>query len=60
MVHILEIIVGIVLIYTGLSSLSKSSGLVSIAYGLLATAGLILVIHGVLLYNVPEFFRTTI
>ncbi len=56
MLHLLEIFVGVVLVYTGLSSLGKASGFASLALGLIAIAGLVLVLHGVLLYNVPDFF----
>ncbi len=60
MLHILELILGFVLIYTGMSSLGKSSGFASLGYGLLAIGGLLLVIHGILLYNVPDFFAVGI
>jgi len=56
MLHILEMIAGLVLMYTGLSSLEKASGFNSLGLGLIAIGGLVLLLHGVLLYNVPDFF----
>ena len=56
MLRILEIVIGIALIYVSLDRLTVSESLMSVLYGLVAIAGLILAVHGILLFNVPEFF----
>ena len=56
MFYVLEILLGVVLSYVGLHGLSDSSGLKTVGYGLVAIAGLMLAVHGMLLLNVPDFF----
>ena len=56
MLRLLEVIIGVVVIYVSLDRLSSADKLMSMLYGLIAVAGLILAVHGILLYNVPDFF----
>jgi len=56
MFNILEILLGVLLTYVGLQGVSEAPGLKGLGYGLLAIAGLTLAIHGMLLFNVPDFF----
>jgi hypothetical protein len=56
MLRILEIVIGIALIYVSLDRLTVADRLMSVLYGLVAVAGLVLAVHGILLFNVPEFF----
>jgi len=56
MLRILEIVIGIALVYISLDRLTVSERLMSVLYGLVAVAGLILAVHGILLFTVPEFF----
>jgi hypothetical protein len=60
MFHVLEILLGLVLSYVGLQGISDSSGVKSLGYGLVAIAGLALAVHGILLFNVPDFFAGVI
>jgi hypothetical protein len=59
MLKLVEIIIGLVLIYFGLDRLSNSGRIMSVLFGLVALVGLVLAVHGILLYNVPDFFRHT-
>ena len=56
MFYVLEILLGVVLSYVGLHGVSDASGLRSVGYGLVAIVGLMLAIHGMLLFSVPDFF----
>lgn len=56
MFNILEILLGVVLSYVGLQGVSTATGLKSVGYGLVAVVGLMLAVHGMLLFNVPDFF----
>ncbi len=56
MLKIVEIIVGLLLFYYGLSRTVVSVRLQALVYGLIGALGLVLAIHGVLIYNVPHFF----
>jgi hypothetical protein len=56
MFQVLEILLGLVFSYVGLSGISDAHGLKGVGYGLLAIVGLALAIHGMLLLNVPDFF----
>jgi hypothetical protein len=60
MLRILEIVIGIALIYISLDRLTVSERLMSVLYGVVAVAGLILAVHGILLFTVPEFFKPSI
>jgi hypothetical protein len=53
---VLEIIIGVGLVYFGLDRLSVSDQVRGLIFGLIATAGLVLAVHGVLVFNVPRFF----
>jgi hypothetical protein len=57
MLRILEVLIGIALIYVSLDRLRASDRLMSALYGIVAIVGLILAVHGILLFNVPEFFK---
>ena len=56
MFYVLEILLGVVLSYVGLQGVSEATGLKSVVYGLVAIAGVALAVHGMLLFNVPDFF----
>jgi hypothetical protein len=57
MFKLLEVIIGIVLIYVGLDRVSDDNRVMSILFGVVALVGLVLTVHGILLYNVPDFFK---
>ena len=56
MLKIVEVLIGIALIYGGLDNLRAADRLMSVLYGIVAVVGLILAVHGILLFNVPDFF----
>ena len=60
MVRLIEVMVGIALIYLGLQSFGREGRLKGVLYGLVAIGGLVLVVHGILLYLVPNFFKPSI
>ena len=60
MLSLVEMIVGLGLIYVGLSRFSGASQSRSVLYGLVALAGLVLAVHGLLLYQVPGFFKPSV
>jgi len=56
MLSLLELMVGLVLVYLGLSAMQRRS--ISAFFGsLLSIAGLLMVLHGTLIFNVPDFFK---
>jgi hypothetical protein len=57
MIRLVEIILGLILIYIGLGRFAGADQLKGFLFGLLAIVGLILAVHGILLYNVPDFFK---
>jgi multisubunit Na+/H+ antiporter MnhB subunit len=59
MIRMLEVVLGLILIYLGLNRFSAADRIKGLAFAGLAIAGLILAIHGILLYNVPGFFKYT-
>jgi hypothetical protein len=59
MFKLIEIVIGLALIYFGLDRLSNESRAMSIVFGVVALAGLVLIVHGILLYTVPDFFKNT-
>jgi hypothetical protein len=60
MIRLVEVILGLVLIYVGLDRFAGADRIKGLLYGGLAIAGLILAIHGILLYNVPDFFEASL
>ena len=56
MIRIVEIVIGVALVYLSLDRFSSADQLKGLFYGLVAIAGLALAVHGILLYNVPGFF----
>jgi hypothetical protein len=60
MLKLVEIIVGVVLIYFGLHKLSKADQVMSLVFGIIAIVGLVLMVHGILLYSVPDFFSSSL
>jgi hypothetical protein len=60
MLRLVEAVVGIVLIYLGLQWFGRERRATAVLYGLAAIAGLVLVVHGILLYLVPDFFKPSI
>lgn len=56
MLSLLEVIAGFVLVYFGLSSVRREAILGFLA-GVVSIAGLLMIIHGTLIFNVPDFFE---
>ena len=59
MIRLVEVVFGLILIYVGLDRFSVADRIRGLAFGGLAIAGLILAVHGILLFNVPGFFKYT-
>ena len=59
MIRLVEIVLGLALIYMGLEKFSGAGQVRGLIYGLVAIVGLILAVHGILLYNVPDFFEVS-
>jgi hypothetical protein len=57
MLNLVELIVGLALIYFGLDRFAREKEPRWFLFGLLAIGGLVLAVHGVLLYAVPDFFK---
>jgi hypothetical protein len=57
MIRLVEVVLGLILIYVGLDRFSGADRIKGLVFGGLAVAGLILAIHGILVYNVPDFFE---
>ena len=55
-----EIALGLLFMYVGLIKFSTADQLKGLFFGLLAIAGLILTVHGLLLFLVPNFFKMTV
>jgi hypothetical protein len=53
---LVEIVLGMAVMYFGIEKLCHSDRVRSVVYGLIAIAGLIVTVHGLLLYLVPGFF----
>jgi hypothetical protein len=60
MVRLVEVILGLVLIYAGLDRFTGTDKVRALVYGGLAVLGLILAVHGILLFNVPDFFEVSL
>lgn len=60
MIRLVEIILGLVLIYVGLDRFAGAKRAMGLVFGALAIVGLILVVHGILLYSVPDFFEVSL
>jgi hypothetical protein len=60
MVNLVECIIGVALIYLGLSRFAPAGQKKGFLFGLVAIAGLILVVHGILLFLVPDFFKPSV
>ena len=60
MIRLVEMILGLVLIYVGLDRFAGADRLKGLIYGGLAILGLILAVHGILLYDVPDFFEVSL
>jgi hypothetical protein len=59
MFKLVEILIGLILIYVGLERLSNSGRLLSVIFGMVAVLGLVMAVHGILLFNVPDFFGSS-
>jgi hypothetical protein len=57
MLNLIEMVAGLGLIYFGLSRFGGASQGRGVLYALVALAGLVLAVHGLLLYQVPDFFK---
>ena len=60
MVRLVEIFFGLALIYLGLERFSSAGQIKGVIFGFVAIVGLILAVHGILLYNVPDFFEVSL
>jgi len=60
MLNLIEMLAGLGLIYLGLSRLGPAGKSRGVLYGLVAIAGLVLAVHGLLLYLVPGFFKPSL
>jgi Co/Zn/Cd efflux system component len=58
MLKLVEVVIGLVLIYVSLDRFSRAGQVEGLLYGLVAIAGLVLAVHGILVFNVPEFFSS--
>ena len=56
MLRLVEIVLGMALMYFGIEKLCHADRVRSVIYGLIAIAGLIVTVHGLLVYLVPGFF----
>ena len=56
MLKLVEILLGMALMYFGIERICKADQVRSIMYGVIAIAGLIVTVHGLLVYLVPGFF----
>jgi hypothetical protein len=60
MLNLVEMIAGLALIYFGLDRFARENEARWFLFGLLALGGLVLTVHGVLLYMVPDFFKPSL
>jgi hypothetical protein len=60
MIRLVEVILGLVLIYVGLDRFSGAGRLMGLIFGVVAVLGLILAVHGILLFSVPDFFEVSL
>ena len=56
MLRLVEIVLGMAVMYVGIEKLCHADQVRSIIYGVIAIAGLIVTVHGLLLHLVPGFF----
>lgn len=56
MLRLVEIVLGMALMYFGIEKLCHADQVRSVVYGVIAIAGLIVMVHGLLVYLVPGFF----
>lgn len=57
MIHLIEAVIGVALIYLGMSRFAPADQKKGLLFGVVAVVGLILTVHGILLYLVPDFFK---
>ncbi|HVP58566.1 MAG TPA: hypothetical protein VMU02_10750 [bacterium] len=57
MFHVIEAVIGVALIYLGLSKFGPADQKMGFLFGMVAVLGLILAVHGILLFLVPGFFK---
>ncbi|MFZ1946506.1 MAG: hypothetical protein WAW06_03090 [bacterium] len=60
MLNLVELIAGLALIYFGLDRFAREGEARWYLFGLVAIGGLVLTVHGVLLYVVPDFFTPSL
>jgi hypothetical protein len=60
MIRLVELVLGLALVYVGLDRFAVADRLMGLVYGALAIAGLILAVHGILLFSVPDFFKVSL
>jgi hypothetical protein len=60
MFHLIECVIGVALIYFGLSRFAPAGQGKGFLFGLVAIAGLLLTVHGILLFLVPNFFKPSV
>lgn len=60
MFHLIEAVIGVALIYLGLSKFGPADQKKGFLFGIVAVVGLILTVHGILLFLVPDFFKPSV
>ena len=60
MIRLVEVILGLALIYVGLDRFAVANRIMGLVFGALAIVGLVLLVHGILLFNVPDFFEVSL
>ena len=60
MIRLVEIVLGVALIYGGLEKFSGADQIRGVVYGFVAIVGLVMIVHGLLLYSVPDFFEPSL
>lgn len=56
MLSLLEVLAGLAMVYLGLSGMRKHS-LSGLVAGIVSIVGLLMAVHGTLIFNVPQFFK---
>jgi hypothetical protein len=59
MLHLIETLIGVAVIYFGLSRFGPADQKKGFFYGVVAVVGLIVTVHGILLFLVPDFFSSS-
>jgi predicted Co/Zn/Cd cation transporter (cation efflux family) len=60
MFHLIEAVIGVALISLGLSKFGPADQKRGFFFGIVAVVGLVLAVHGILLFLVPDFFKPSV